>query len=136
MVASCSRVEEAMRAAANTIPVVASDDFSHPLFADARVPNHYDPAWFCVRASWRAIFHNNASLTNRPRPRQTFNCVLYANTSGNCRAKFQKKCAAAPNGSSSGKTGTDYSGYQYIGKHGLIATIPELRSRAVECVAR
>jgi hypothetical protein len=37
---------------------------------------------------------------------------------------------------SGGKTRPDYSGYQDIRKHGLIATILELRSRAVECVAR
>jgi hypothetical protein len=33
-----------MGMAANMVPLVPLDDCSHPLFADARVPNHHDPA--------------------------------------------------------------------------------------------
>lgn len=52
-----ARVEEAMRAAADLISFVASDDCGHSLLADTRVPNHYSPARFFARARWRAIFH-------------------------------------------------------------------------------
>src|SRR4029453_1067598 len=46
-----ARVVKTMRTTANLIPLVASYDCGHPLFADTRVPDHYDPAWFCVHAS-------------------------------------------------------------------------------------
>lgn len=38
-----ARVIGAMRASANTIPLVAPADCSHPLLADARVSHDHDP---------------------------------------------------------------------------------------------
>jgi hypothetical protein len=68
-----SRVEEAMGAADHMIFLVASDDCGHALFAHTRISHHNDPAWFCSRANWRAIFHVYAGLTNRPGLWQAFN---------------------------------------------------------------
>ena len=52
-----SSVKEAMRAAANVIPLVAPNDCGHALFADTRVPHHYDPTQREDRASCRTFFH-------------------------------------------------------------------------------
>jgi hypothetical protein len=46
-----------MRAAADMISLVASDDCGHPLFVDTRVAHHNNPAWFCACTSWRGCFH-------------------------------------------------------------------------------
>ena len=46
-----------MRAAANMIFLIVSDDRGHPLFADTSISNHHDPAWRCTRASWRGLFY-------------------------------------------------------------------------------
>ena len=46
-----------MRAAGNAIRLVAHNDCGHPLFADTRVLDQYDPVWLCTRAKWSAISH-------------------------------------------------------------------------------
>jgi len=39
-----ARIVEIVGAAANMVPLVASDHCGYPLFADARVPHDHDPA--------------------------------------------------------------------------------------------
>ena len=56
-----ARIIETVSMAVNMIPLVARDDCSHPLLADARVPNH-DPAQRKECASRRAFFHGYAAF--------------------------------------------------------------------------
>jgi len=55
--------DESVRATAELMPLVASDGYSTSLLIDTRVPDHYDPAWFRTRASWRAFFHGDTVFT-------------------------------------------------------------------------
>jgi hypothetical protein len=56
-----SPIEETMRAAADEVSLVTSNDRGHPLFADTRVPDHNYPAWFCaLHANSVHFFHGYA----------------------------------------------------------------------------
>jgi hypothetical protein len=80
--------------------------------------------------------------TNNDPPRNTRMTLKQRNSenaiwagSGELQRRGSKQ-ALLELGSSGDKTRPDYSGYQDWRKRDLIATIPELLSRAVECVAR
>ena len=62
-----------MRPAARMISLIACDDCSDSLLADTHVPDHYDPAGFSTRASWRAIFHALCTFNKPVRAAATLN---------------------------------------------------------------
>src|SRR5262245_31367773 len=56
-----ARLGEAMRAAADLISFVASDDCDHSLLADTRVPNHYSPEGSLPARTGAPFFRGDAS---------------------------------------------------------------------------